>query len=467
MADTNYVKFLRGTAEQYAKATKNSDTLYFIMPSSFDEGAEKVGSLYLGDVLLAGNLTDDGSSVVDTLAELKDVDLSSKAENSLLGYDGEKWVPMTIEEAMGSSVIKSTQVFEITIEKDADHISAITTEVGDKELQAGDIAIVKENIVSDDDTLVEYTSYVYNGTAWAAMDGNYSAENVYMSNDLTITANVGVQTVGSSGSTTVATKGKNIKQVFDTLFAAEKDPTATVPSVSAVSLSGAGTKEVGTTISPSYSCSFSAGSYTYGPATGITAQSWSIKDSKGNTATTSSGTFDSFKIAEGEIYNVTATATYNEGAIPVTNLGNACEAKKIAAGTTAAKTSASFTGYRQGYFIGTLTTKTDGSAITSDIIRGLSMKKNSAYEANKKVTLNVSAGAATIVIACPNTKTGMADVLNTTVNANMTTSFSKTTVKVAGADNDPKSEYAAEYNVWTFSPAEAYSSAATLQITLG
>ena len=61
----------------------------------------------------------------------------------------------------------------------------------------------------------------------------------------------------------------------------------------------------------------------------------------------------------------------------------------------------------------------------------------------------------------------LAKVLNTTVNADMTESFIKQTVKVAGADNDTSSKYAKDYNVWVYTPAEAYGSTAALTITLG
>jgi hypothetical protein len=71
-----------------------------------------------------------------------------------------------------------------------------------------------------------------------------------------------------------------------------------------------------------------------------------------------------------------------------------------------------------------------------------------------------------VIFACPKTATGVTDVLNTTVNANMNDAFglsSPTVVSVEGANG-----YSAiDYNVWTFTPAEAYGSTAALTITLG
>ena len=49
-----------------------------------------------------------------------------------------------------------------------------------------DIFVVKALIADDK---YSYTAYVYDGTNWAAMDGNYSAENVYTSDKITLAGN--------------------------------------------------------------------------------------------------------------------------------------------------------------------------------------------------------------------------------------------------------------------------------------
>ena len=94
----NYVKFLRGTPTAYAALpSKDKDTLYFITaPDS------SVGKIYLGEVLVAGSVTDDGTSIIDSLAELVDIDLTGLVNGNILGYDGakDKWVPMTLPEAI-------------------------------------------------------------------------------------------------------------------------------------------------------------------------------------------------------------------------------------------------------------------------------------------------------------------------------------------------------------------------------
>lgn len=98
---TNYVKFLRGTPSAFAALeTKDKDTLYFI--SAVDA---TVGKLYLGDILVAGNVTPEGDSIVDSLGELIDVNLAGLKTGQVLSYNGTEWVPMTLPEAVSASVM--------------------------------------------------------------------------------------------------------------------------------------------------------------------------------------------------------------------------------------------------------------------------------------------------------------------------------------------------------------------------
>ena len=58
----------------------------------------------------------------------------------------------------------------------------------------------------------------------------------------------------------------------------------------------------------------------------------------------------------------------------------------------------------------------------------------------------------------------MTKVINeTAMNADVTSTFAKSTVNVEGAEGYT----AVEYNVWVFEPAVPYENAATLQVTLG
>ena len=345
--------------------------------------------------------------------------------------------------------------------KGSDHMTAINALTGSLELHAGDIAIVKEIIDGSDpqsqssDTKLAYTAYVYDGTAWKAMDGNYSADNVYFDADLTYTANIGTKTVPASGSGKISAKGKNVKQVLSDILALEKNPNKTLPAVSFSAQSGFGTFEIGTKKTLTYTAALSAGSYTYGPATGITAQSWSVV-CDGKTLTTATGSFTDV-VAESTPKNIVATATYNEGAIPKTNLGNDYPDGKIAAGS-ASKTSNNLTGVRY-MFYGPMTTD---AALNSASIRGLGHKEASA---NKTIaTFGAGAGAVKVVVAVPSGKRITKVLMPSAMNADVTTAFvqQSATVDVEGAEGYT----AAAYTVYVYQPA-SIDAGETYAITIG
>lgn len=292
----------------------------------------------------------------------------------------------------------ATELFETTLQADdTSKEAAINRVVGDKKLESGDFAIVKAPI-GDGIDKYEYTAFMYSEGAWKALDGNYDAENVYFGKDLIITANVGVQTIDATGSKTLPTTGKNVKQVLDLLFAEEKDPIVTKPSVS-IALTGSGAKEVGTKVTPSYSVTFNAGKYEYGPATGVTA-TYAVSDTASHTATAASGSFDEFTVEPATNYSVSVTANYTDGVDPVSNLGNGRGNLKIVSGETSAK-SATITGYRgwfQGYYDGTHALA-DATAINSAQLRAFGVKNgafNTAMNTNKMQQMFFAAPAGVV-----------------------------------------------------------------------
>lgn len=334
----------------------------------------------------------------------------------------------------------------------------------------GDIAVVKSIISTG---RYQYTGYVYNGLSWGAMDGNYNASNVYFDSDIIITTAIGNITL-TNGQGTIPSQGKNLKETIESVLSKEKTPTITSPSVTVKiaqnTSSTVGSSQInveaGSSITPKWNASFNPGKYEYGPDTGVSVTKWEISDTKNNTSTSSSGNFSTFKVTDTQSYRITAKATHTSGTIPKTNLGANYSSGQISSGI---KTGYSpyIKGYRTGYFIGTTRSVVNSDNITSDIVRGLSKKKVGNYSA-ETVTLSVNSGTASIIIACPADKTGMTKVLNTTVNADMTSSFSKITNKtIAGADGSVSSGYQADYNIWIYTPAEPYSTSASLNITLG
>ena len=355
-----------------------------------------------------------------------------------------------------SGAATSTQYFEGTItgdESDEDKIAEITA---DAELNSGDVAVIIRTIHGDKKS---YTAYVYNGSTWEAMDGNYDATNVYFKDDLVITANIGVQTIDSTGSKTLDTAGKNIKQVFDLIMAEEKNPTTTQPSVTVTS-SQVKAYEVGTKVTPQYTATLNPGSYSYGPATGITATGWTVSDSLSGSATTATGSMPEVTVADNTNYTITATATYGAGAVPVTNLGNPYEAGKIAAGSKTGSTSTKITGYRNTFY-GTYNTK-DGT-VNSAYIRALPSKSNKALANGSTFSVQVPVGAMRIMLAYPATLRDVTSIKDRNgLNAESKSSFTLSTVSVEGANGAT----AIQYKVYTMDRAEANQTLNYFDVTI-
>lgn len=367
---------------------------------------------------------------------------------------------------------------------DADAITAILNGATPK---GGDICIVKTALAGTS-TKYSYKAFVYDATTdsahpeWQAMDGNYDWNSVYATEDLTVTQAVGTITIPSSGSTTFAVQGKTVKQVFEKLLAQEKCPGVTQPTVS-VTLTNSGAKEVGTSIAPAWKTTFTAGSYTYGPATGVTAKAStvyhdSVSDSDADAVSAGSlnnatGTLDSITVTSSTNYKAKLNYGWTQGAIPLTNLGNDATQENDSGETVSriaevsnqtATSSNAITGYVMGKFYGTSTSVIEASAVTSADVRALANKSNNGTSTGT-VNMTVPVGAKTIIIAAAGTRT-LTQVLNTTVNADMTESFVKNaSVSVCGADA-PSTSNANNYTVWTYSPAEAYASTAALTIKI-
>lgn len=319
-------------------------------------------------------------------------------------------------------------------------------EIAETDLAVGDTAIVQTLISGDK---YSYTGYVYNGTSWAAMSGNYNANNVYFDEDMLVTKEIGYITL-TNGQGTIPSSGKNIKEVFEAMFVKEQNPSTTQPKVT-LTFAQAKAYEVGTVVSPSYSATFNAGSYTYGPATGVTVTAWEISDTDGHTADTNSGSFDNVTVADDTNYKITAKATHTEGAVPVTNKKNPYDVGKIAAGTKSA-TSGAITGYRS-FFYGVLDTSSADVPLTSAIIRGMTNGGN--YSASKTFTLNGSATAKRIVVAIPSASTrgGLSEVILTSaMNTPVTDSYVKTAnaVQVEGVNGAT----AVDYDVYVYEPSK-------------
>lgn len=249
---------------------------------------------------------------------------------------------------------EESRVFETTVEDNTDPVVALNASLPEGTvLNAGDVGIVKVLIANNK---YQYTAYVYNGSAWAAMDGNYSAENVYFKEDLLTTKEIGNISL-TNGQATITAAGKNLVDVFNTIFVKETNTGLKEKSPEA-SVSGSVTYyEIGLTGSKSVTVSLSEdGKYKYGytPDEGNEGDSASSTVNDGSTGVTASGyklTFDGVTTpAEGyqsegtftlsptartskASLSATGVVSYTTGNIPVSNLKKMYPAQRIAAGT--------------------------------------------------------------------------------------------------------------------------------------
>lgn len=342
-------------------------------------------------------------------------------------------------------------------------MEVIAEALGENIAEADDICIVKRIIAGEK---ISYTAYIYDGENWTALDGNYNAENVFFAEDFTVTSNIGaVEIPEGENNTTVKAAGKSLKDVLASILAERKYPSATNPSVT-VKFTCATSVEVGTEITPVYEATLEPGSYTYGPATGITATSWSITDNQTtpNTSTESSGSFPKITIGDSTNYKVTATATYGDGTIPIDNLGDEYADAQIKGSSVSGSTSTNLKGYRN-YFYGVLATTTAEAPITSDLIRGLTKGVAGGYTTKRTFTMNASdvEGAKRMIIAYPAnavtaTRKGLTSVILPN-SLNFDAVANGAYVQQANVEVEGANKYTATpYIVWLYEPDSIDSS---------
>ena len=233
----------------------------------------------------------------------------------------------------------------------------------------------------------------------------------------------------------------------------DANPNITQPSVS-ITLTGAGAKEVGTNFTPSYKVNFNAGSYQYGPATGVTVSEYDVTDTNSGSASTQTGSFTQFTVEEGTNYRCSVEVTYGDGAIPKTSLGNDYAAGQIKGGSKSAQSSA-VTGYRgwfAGYYGGSQALP-DATAITSAQLRAFGVR-NGSFPTSMSTNQMQQ-----MFFAAPTGVVSSVGVANSVNGAPQT--VAKTTVQVEGANGYT----AATYDLFYVANATAEGGASTFTIT--
>lgn len=363
--------------------------------------------------------------------------------------------------------LKYSGVDEDTIKGIIDNNRSAFTEVtpneGESDAQAlaraitapkkGDMAVVVREFVSGKHS---YTAYIYD-TAWSAMDGNYSADNVYFDKDLKLTEAFGRYKPDASGSVNVPSTGKNVYSLIDDAFSQSKNPTTTQPSASVSITANSGTFEVGTKKNLTYSASLNTGAYSYGPTpTGVSATTYTAT-CDGKTLTGATGTFENI-VADGT-KKISISIVHSAGSIPKTNKGANYADGQIKAGTKTATSSQTLVGVRY-MFWGPIT---DASAeLNSANIRALAHNKASGTGALS--TFGAGAGAKKVVVAIPAGRKITKVLMPSALNADVTALFVKqgTQVQVQGAN----AYTATAYDVYVYQPA-SIDAGETYTVTIG
>ena len=320
----------------------------------------------------------------------------------------------------------------------------------------GDVGIVKTLIGGDK---YSYTCYVWDqaGKAWKAADGNYNAENVYFDEDLLTTVAVGNVKLDSTGQATIATTGKNLKDLWQTLYVAEnKSFTVTKPSITVTGADSVNYLEIGSSSSRDVGITYEDGKYQYGYTTDSTQEEakdavtvvnnnttgadvteyilkvgddkLSPKTEGGNSFTVESGV----KTAKG-LMKVVATATYDDGYTPVSNLKKMYPSKKITASTTSAVEKEVFRWYVPMYygFRYSANVVADPAKVTSSVITSLTKVKDSkAYDQTIPTGATASGSWRQFFIAIPasygKSKPSAKDSNNLTLTVNQADNISVT-----------------------------------------
>lgn len=309
---------------------------------------------------------------------------------------------------------------------------AIARGLGENAAAKGDICVIKTALGSTPESY-SFMGYVYDGANWGAMDGNINSENVIIGKDIVFAGSYA--SVGNVAKGTTIAKGDTLNKFLERLFTQELNPSKPTPTCS-VTLTGAGAKEVGSTFTPSYTTSFDKKAYAYAPTeTGVTVSAWSVTDSNSVEKTSAAGSFEAFTVGDATSYKLTAKATYTDGVVPVTNLGNPYPASQIKAGTTATASSGTVTGYRNWYmYIGT----DNASAINSAFIRGTTAK-GTGKSASTQNNVTIPAGTKRVMIAIPS-GSGYTKQLKSVIDVDgmgldVFSNFAESTVSVEGANS--------------------------------
>ena len=117
----------------------------------------------------------------------------------------------------------------------------------------------------------------------SAPAGDLTTDDITMAENITLAGNytqIGNWTKTQNGTAVKEVAGMTLTEMLKNIFTATLQPTITAqPSINGFNLTGAGAVEAGTSIAAANytEATLNPGSYQYGPATGVTAESWKVE----------------------------------------------------------------------------------------------------------------------------------------------------------------------------------------------
>lgn len=313
----------------------------------------------------------------------------------------------------------------------------------------GDSVVLREQIA--DTGKYQHAAYVWNGTAWEAMDGTYNADSVYFKENYDFVGDyerVGNITKGD----TYETKGKSVSEVMGKIFTKELSVTTKpVPSVTITATNNS--YEVGSSVKPTFTLTFDPKTYTYGSntnpkdgsTTGVTASKYKITYNRQGTTTTLTGDWTTsvedtaITVTNGtNTQSVALTADFTlpaEGTyVPTTNLGNEDLDKRVTTTSNTATATGKITGYYKWFY----TYKNNAGVVAGLTKPSITQADITALNADSKSldSTNIRKWSSTTSNTCPGsiTTSGMQQIF---IAAPKATVGSKKIKILNKADNSP------------------------------
>ena len=324
---TQQVKFHSVTASQYATATKGDGSLYFIT----DNGEIRKGASHI-----------TGTRVYTAVDSTNG---QTPVANLTIMFNGS--APGANDQPKKGDILVVDQTLKAG------------TPASGTEGQDGYVPAVP--------AIYARAAYVHNGTDWEACDGNVDASKVILTQNITMAGNytnIGNLTKGSTSGKNNAplegnkgTAGVSVYELIKQMLSKTVEPAINAyPYVSLTVTNTSYDVEYGSTVTPTYSVSYTDGNYMFDggstQAAGCARTAWVVTGVPDGTA--GSGNTNSITAtSSSQTLTVKAKATYAAGTnTPKNNLDDNSDIEKIPAGTTTeVSQTVTVTAYRKNFWL--------------------------------------------------------------------------------------------------------------------